>query len=64
VEQSESAATKEEPPPLPRWMILKPEGAFEEYGSAEELRREYAERKAVVDEAIAYGKRRPHASSD
>ena len=62
MEQSESAAAKQEPPPLPRWTILKPVGAHEEYGSAEELRREYAERKAVVDEAIACSERRPDKS--
>jgi hypothetical protein len=62
VEQSESPETKQEPPPLPRWTILRPERGLEEYGSAEELRREYAERKAVVDEAIAYSEREGHTS--
>jgi hypothetical protein len=63
VEQSESAATKQESPrPLPRWTILTPKGAREEYESAEALRREYAERIAVVDRAIEYSRPRPDKS--
>jgi hypothetical protein len=58
VEESEPAATKKRPPPpLPRWTIFKPDVVCEEYGSGEELRREYEERHAAVEEAIAYGER-------
>jgi len=66
VEQSESAATKEGPPDLPRWTILKPDGPIEEYGNDEELRRVYADadpkRRAVVEKALAYVEQ--HTSSD
>jgi hypothetical protein len=62
VEQSESAATKQEPPPLPRWTILTPKEAREEYETAEALRREYEERIAVLDRAIEYSRRGPEKS--
>jgi hypothetical protein len=43
-------------------MIFNPE--VEEYSSAADLRREYAERKVAVEKAIAYSERPPDTSSD